>query len=571
MNKSNGALEQYSQSQKAYESALSIDERRKSGVFFTYDLQIIDQLISAIPIGEISSKRILEPACGQGMIILRLIQKILILDFSQKQVDNFIAHSLYFNDINPHLVRKTQDNIGKLYRDHFGSAYKGRFNAYACDFTEKPFGRDNSRQIESRSDFPLFDLFGKIDFVVSNPPFIPLYGRRDQKSSESERQYFLANYKQFPAELTNGKLNYIMLFIEQAYDFLKSGGELSYVVDMSFLESAFKHTRKFLIDNTQIEQILFNLQMSDVTSSQMILLIKKQLPSDNRVKVTNWKSNNISYVNQALWNKAADEHKFRLERCPVSDALTDRIEEFAINRTLGSYPQKSFRTCTMLLSLEDKFTVPPELTQGRCPTFPFYEGSYSLPEKFGSFKSRKRFVYDKETQDRINHGLKLQLESEGVKNKKRVGLGEIAIYENPKVYIRQSASHLIASVDLRPSAANNSLYVFSLRNESTDRLDELYYICGWLNSELASFYARKRQIIRRGLGKQPQMKISDLLKLPFPTHPQLMERVVSAVKMIYQSGDEAQNLTAELNELFYDFFNFSAPERLFVRQSLNDS
>ena len=33
---------------------------------------------------------------------------------------------------------------------------------------------------------------------------------------------------------------------------------------------------------------------------------------------------------------------------------------------------------------------------------------------------------------------------EGIKNKKRLGFGEEAIYQNPKVYIRQSAKELIA-------------------------------------------------------------------------------------------------------------------------------
>jgi len=58
----------------------------------------------------------------------------------------------------------------------------------------------------------------------------------------------------------------------------------------------------------------------------------------------------------------------------------------------------------------------------------------------------------------------------GIKNKKRIGFGEKIIYDNPKVYIRQSAKELIASYDDKLSSANNSLYLFSLRDCSNESI-----------------------------------------------------------------------------------------------------
>ena len=47
--------------------------------------------------------------------------------------------------------------------------------------------------------------------------------------------------------------------------------------------------------------------------------------------------------------------------------------------------------------------------------------------------------------------------SQGIKNKKRIGLGEDRISDWPKIYIRHSAKTIIATYDEIPSAANNSL------------------------------------------------------------------------------------------------------------------
>ena len=72
------------------------------------------------------------------------------------------------------------------------------------------------------------------------------------------------------------------------------------------------------------------------------------------------------------------------------------------------------------------------------------------------------FYYNKPLQDSINDELKIELTKQGVKNKKRLGLGETIIYDNPKLFIRQSAKEIIATIDLGKSSANNSLYVFLL-------------------------------------------------------------------------------------------------------------
>ena len=80
---------------------------------------------------------------------------------------------------------------------------------------------------------PFSNLYNSFDYVVGNPPYVTLYGRRDKKENEEQRINYLNNYHQFPSSVKNGKLNLVMLFIEHSLDFLKENGKLSFIIRAS--------------------------------------------------------------------------------------------------------------------------------------------------------------------------------------------------------------------------------------------------------------------------------------------------------------------------------------------------
>lgn len=172
----------------------------------------------------------------------------------------------------------------------------------------------------------------------------------------------------------------------------------------------------------------------------------------------------------------------------------------------------------MLLNMENLFVFKEKIIRAEVKTYPYYRGSKGLNGKYEKMESATYFHYDKTLQDKINQDLKVELAAKGVKNKKRIGLGEIIIYDNPKIYIRQSAKQIIASYEENPSSANNSLYVFTLRNSEKESIRFLKFLCGWLNSDIITFYSQQQNIIRFSKGKQPQIKISDLYQIPVPTN-----------------------------------------------------
>ncbi|MCU0393087.1 MAG: Eco57I restriction-modification methylase domain-containing protein [Thermoflexibacter sp.] len=558
-------------SQKQREANINLEIKRQNGVFFTNNIETIDKIISVIDFTIIENKTILEPACGQGILILRILSKVYQQNANKSFIDRFIANNLIFNDIDFEMVEKTKENIQKLYFSWFGEAYKGTFQSFVSDFTIRN-NQVKNLFIEAQNTVILERFYDKIDYVIGNPPYISLYGRRDKKQNEQQRINYLQNYNQFPVHVQNGKINLVMLFLEHSLDFLKPNAKLSFIIDLAFFETAYQHTRQFLLENTCIEKLITNITDFEVTSGQLILqLSKSQKNKENQVIIIDEKTKQNYLLNQAIWKNPKDEYKFRLNFCDVSQEIINAIKAKNDKTILEVYPNKNLRTCTMLLDMEDKFTTnkledDKKYIDGEI--YPYYQGSKSLSEKYGSLKFEKYFHFNKSLQDEINNKLRIKLEKQGIKNKKRIGLGETMIYDNPKVFIRQSAKELIASLDYGKSAANNSLYVFSLRNNLESTIFTLKFLCAWLNSDLMTFFAQQQSIIRFSQGKQPQIKISDLGTIPLPNNNELQTQLVFFATQIIDLQANKKFCQIEINKLVYQYYELNENQISFIQKSI---
>ena len=224
----------------------------------------------------------------------------------------------------------------------------------------------------------------------------------------------------------------------------------------------------------------------------------------------------------------------------------------------------------MLLNMEDRFTFIEKGNRGENLLYPYYQGSKSLSEKYSKLEFKKYFFYDKPLQDSINEELKIELEKQGVKNKKRLGLGETIIYDNPKLFIRQSAKEIITTIDLGKSSANNSLYVFSLRDNTEKTIDFLYFLCGFLNTDFVTYYAQQMNIIRFSQGKQPQIKIGDLGTIYIPNDMKLQNDISDLCKEIYKDLNFKKTINAQINSLIYNYYNLSDVEIENIEKSIKD-
>ena len=536
-------------------------DKKNNGVFLTNNSFIIDAVLENVPNNiTILSKTFLEPSCGQGIFLIKLIIKAYLYSPEAFNISKFIQDKLYFVDIDTEMIETTKINISSLFLYLFNKKYKGSFNCYAIDFTKLD-------DIFTPNKDRISNLSQKIDFVVGNPPYITLYGRRDKKKNEEQRIYYLNNYLQFPSSLKNGKINYVMLFIERGLSLLKKKGTLSFVIDISFFETAYMYCRKYIIENYTIESLIYNIQGFDgVASGQIILIISNKMPQNNSIFVVDKDTNKKVYIKQDRWNKPDDEYKFRISHCNKSDAILEKLFNKKDPTLKNIYPKKNLRTCVMLLNMEEQFTSNKQSESVQ--SYPYYRGSNGLKYKYSKLNYLKIFNYDTELQNKINDTLKAELTLKGVKNKKRIGLGETVIYDNPKVYIRQSAKELIASFDENPSSANNSLYVFSLRDDSKESIVFLKYLCGLMNSTIYSFFAQQRRIIRYNKGKQPQIKISDLYQIFIPQDNILKEKIVTLVDNIYKDSIHVEKYKKEIDLHLYSYYGLRSNEIKTINNSI---
>jgi len=558
--------------QKRHENNLDLTQRKDLGVFLTNNILTVDKILDIVDFEDanILSMKFLEPSCGNGVFIIRLLERLFNVRQKEEIVRNFIESNIFFVDIDEEMIERTKANISSFFYSKFNKQYTGSFKGFVFDFTQKIKPKKSNTLFGSLLETSLTEYLGNIDYVIGNPPYVSLYGRRDRKKNEAQRIYYLNSYSQFPDSLKNGKINFVMLFIEQAFDFLKENGKLSFIIDLAFFETAYEHTRKFLLDNTRIISIEYNIKDFEVASGQVVLELQKARVKSSLVKITDAETNTSIEVDQALWYNSNDQFKFRFNTCSRSSEIIDIIERKNCPTLKSLYPKKNLRTCVMLLNMESLFVFEEKNTDSKLKIYPYFQGSKGLKGKFSKMQNTKFFHYDKVLQDKINDELKAELTLKGIKNKKRLGLGETAIYDNPKVYIRQSAKQIIASYDENPSSANNSLYVLSLRNSNKESKTFLKFMCGLLNSDIITFYSQQRNIIRFSKGKQPQIKTSDLYQIPVPNDVNLQKEIAELVDLIYSNSENSEQIIDKINNSLNNYFNLTKEELEVISNSISN-
>lgn len=546
---------------------MNLELKKQQGIFFTESHIIAEKLLSNLEFDKnFLNKKVLEPSVGEGHLIIKLIEKLKENNFKYEEIIFFLKNNLFINDINKIFVDKTILNINNYLTKNFNHKEKIIPNFSVLDFSKKI----NNRSLLNEESF-YKKYINKFDIVFGNPPFVTLYGRRDKKVNENQRVEYLNTFDQFPAYLKNGKINILMLFIENGLDLLKSDGNLLYICDGTFFERSFKYTRKFLLENYFIKKLYINLkEFEEVYSSQVILNVKKRnYKKEDLTYVIDDKLNKTLKINQSIWINESDDYKIRFYFDSKISEILLKIRKEVSNTLYQSYPKKNLRTSSMLLTYEDDFTTN-DINKKKENYYNFYHGSKSLKEKYGELYYNKLFFYDKEKQDRINDNLKEELIKRGIKNKKRIGLGEKIVHNLPKIYLRQSCKDIIATIDMEKSTANNSLYLFTLRSKELKDLEVLKYLCGLLNSKLINFYCKAFEIIRTGIAKQPQINISDLYKIPFPLNSILQKKISLLVDQIYKDKSKKELCMEKIDELIFSYFKINNNDINFINDYLNN-
>src|SRR5699024_6631746 len=304
----------YNKINQLISKSIDTSYKKDNGIYFTHDFNVIKRIIQlsidTIPNNLLTKKKVLDPACGTGIYSIVFIYEIFNREISKNSLIDFINNYLVNIDISIEMIAFTKINILTmvyyLYNDIkvFNDV---KPNIYAVDFIyqEKSKKVNLFNYFNSTNNNFINDNFNNFDIVIGNPPYVSLYGRRAKNKSEDRRQFLIQNYDFIPKHVKNGKFNYTMFFIENGLQLLKKNGTLTFIVDITLLESSFELIRKFILENTNIKQLDINLKaFSNVVSGQIIIcLIKNDSNKDNIVNIKDWQNKTTLQINQNVWLK----------------------------------------------------------------------------------------------------------------------------------------------------------------------------------------------------------------------------------------------------------------------------
>lgn len=537
-----------------YESLVPDDVRKDIGQFYTREDAVIETMLNSV---DVLSGKILEPSCGSGVFVVKIIEKIILKlkshNFTAEEILDYICNYIYANDIDCNAVGITEINILAKLIPLIITAKKQNPN-----YVMKPL------QI-TQIDFTKKNVFEKdYALVIGNPPFVTMYGKRSRNMTEQKRMYF-NTFDFVQNKKGNNKFNISMFFIENGLKLLNEEGHLCFILDISFFETAFTDMRKYIVENYYIDSFIIGLQeFKDVASGQLILNIINRKKSNPSVKIIDYNTGKTETADQLMWNDPKNNYKFNAPLNKIQQSINLKI--FKYNNLEEYFPGKALRTCCALTGKTEEFIVDPSI-ESECMIFPYIEGSKGLRGKFFSPTPERYIKYDYDLQLKLSNEFKEKLEKQGVKNKKRVTLGDKEAYLAPKIFIRQSAKEIIATYSNKPYAANNSIYILTTKENSVESVNMLKYTCGLLNSDLITFFCRINKIIRADKGRTPQIKISDLKNIRIKMDNNYYVSIIELVDKLLINPQDIGSYQ-RLNELVFDLYGINEKEKLFIKNYL---
>lgn len=230
----------------SYEDSLDNEYKKQFGIYYT-DANLAKMLLSLLSIPEKST--IIDPNCGMGSFLYAAQQ----LGYSE----------LYGADIDRGVIKKCRENI--IARDIV------LLDTIAANSQEvlKSFGRSE-----------------KFDYVVGNPPYVPI----DRRISIDTPDYlFLRSVKDSGSNLFVGA-------IYRSLELLTDNGTLMFIIPKNFLHiEAYSPLRRFLLKEKMIISVVdLGKYFKNVRGEQVVLTVKNCKPKqDNRIKLMALKNGNV--------------------------------------------------------------------------------------------------------------------------------------------------------------------------------------------------------------------------------------------------------------------------------------
>ena len=344
-------------------------------------------------------------------------------------------------------------------------------------------------------EFPEIMKRGGFDAVIGNPPYVSYYSKKAVVLPHELRKYYQSHFHFIP-DSSFKSMNTIMLFLEKATKLVHKTGIFSFIIDIGFCETVYQPIRKYLSQYSVFE-ILHGISVfQGVKSGQIILKASSSQNISSYISVKNGLNGFVTQIPKDEFIKPS----FNVSYNPCYSDFIQKISK---------QPLILRNICDISCGLEygalrDMF-VSKEMKGEKWHKV--INGAKNQPVKYRLIWDGDYVLFDKEYEQHL-----ISTKQNYSKSGKYVYLisGDEQKYLHEKLFVRQSAFELIATYDNSQMYALRSVFIVSLIEQSYS----LKYILGLINSTLLTFFAKATNIIIFQEGKQPQMRVSGLEKLP---------------------------------------------------------
>ncbi|MBN8701922.1 MAG: class I SAM-dependent DNA methyltransferase [Bacteroidetes bacterium] len=385
-------------------------------------------------------------------------------------------------------------------------------------------------------DFRLFfsEVWHKkngFDIVIGNPPYISYYGNNGQEITDLTKSYFKNNYDHVIK--TNDRINSMNLLTEKGLKLLNKKGFLSFITNKTLaVLPSYINLREYLLKNYSIDFIVTNLDPFEAIVDCVVFGINKEKKS-TKLKYFKGQLTDSKLISQIDFQKNG-----KLEfHVGDNKELIDKIE---IHKN----------------KLEDILTVNRGVNIGGCSEY-----FLSKEKKVGYYpylagtKNIKKFSYKLDPEDGyfiFDLEREKQLRDSGA----TIVLGNPERYIQPHLFIPESGQTIMSAICLDQIYGSYGLLV-----GTSDDLSNLKLCCAILNSEIISYYAIEKEILRKGNKATPHVGVRGLNSIPIPVFSEkavdilvnLVDYIVF-LKSVDERKIEISFFEALLNSIIYESY-----------------
>ena len=248
----------------------------------------VEKLLDCVKYNEhLYNKKILENACGDGKILVTIIQRYINDCLKNKLSKNTIQKGL-FNDIYAYEIdkkyyKKCIKNVNQVLKDN--------------DIGEIEWHIYNEDYLKAEIDI-------KFDYIISNPPYITY------KELPIKERFFL---KENFLTCKKGKYDYCYAFIEKSINSLKNNGKMSYLIPSSIFKVVSGYALRTLMKKNLI-------QIDDYTTEKLFnnaLVASAIIVIDNSLITPVIHYNDIVNKKCLTIHKDSLEHKWFFKKIPM--------------------------------------------------------------------------------------------------------------------------------------------------------------------------------------------------------------------------------------------------------------